>query len=87
MLISELQDCLANIQYADRSLWESSRIQSYITCQINSRKKLKLTDVYKLPFDDADDEPLSIEDYEQMKERSQMLADYINSQSQTADKV
>lgn len=85
MLLSELSDILDNIQYADRSLWESNRINSFITCQVNSKKKLKLTDIYRLPFDedDADKEQLSKDDFEQMQQQSKALEDYINSQQPT----
>ena len=85
MLLSELSDTLDNIQYADRSLWESNRINSFITCQVNSKKKLKLTDIYRLPFDedDADKEQLSKDDFEQMQQQSKALEDYINSQQPT----
>lgn len=88
MLLSELSDILDNIQYADRSLWEALRINSFITCQVNSRKKLKLTDIYRLPFDEAEEkEQMTKEDFEQMQQQSQMLEDYINSQQPTTDKI
>jgi len=82
MLLSELSDILDNIQYTDRSLWESNRINSFITCQVNSKKKLNLTDIYRLPFDETD-EQLSKEDFEQMQKQSKALEDYINSQQPT----
>ncbi len=41
---------------------------------------MKLTDVYKLPFDEPSDEQLSNDDIEQMRQQSQMLEDYLNSQ-------
>ena len=87
MLLSELSDILDNIQFADRSLWEAQRINSFITCQVNSRKKLKLTDVYRLPFDETDEtEQMTKEDIDQMQQQSQMLEDYINSQQTMTDK-
>lgn len=87
MLLSELQDILDNIQFADRSLWEALRINSFITCQVNSRKKLKLTDVYRLPFDESEAEQMTKEDFEQMQQQSKILEDYINSQQTMTDKV
>ena len=89
MLLSELQDILDNIQYADRSIWEALRINSFITCQVNSRKKLKLSDIYRLPFDEAEDtEQMTKDDFEQMQKQSKALEDYINSQQPTmTDKV
>ena len=88
MLLTELQDILDNVQFADRSLWEANRINSFITCQVNSRKKLKLTDVYRLPFDETEDtEQFTKEDFEQMQKQSKILEDYINSQQTMTDKV
>jgi hypothetical protein len=87
MLLSELQDILDNIQFADRSIWEALRINSFITCQVNSRKKLKLTDVYRLPFDESEAEQMTKEDFEQMQQQSKILEDYINSQQTMTDKV
>ena len=85
LLLTEFFDILDNIQYCDRSLWESNRINSFITCQVNSKKKLNLTDIYRLPFDedDADKEQLSKDDFEQMQKQSKALEDYINSQQPT----
>ena len=84
MLLSELSDILDNIQFADRSLWESQRISNFLNCQMNSKKKLNLTDIYRLPFDeDETDEQLSKDDFEQMQKQSKALEDYINSQQPT----
>ena len=84
MLLSELSDVLDNIQFADRSLWESQRISNFLNCQMNSKKKLKLTDIYRLPFDENEtDEQLSKDDFEQMQKQSKALEDYINSQQPT----
>lgn len=83
MLLTELQDILDNIQFVDRSIWEALRINSFITCQVNSRKKLKLTDVYRLPFDESEAEQMTKEDFEQMQQQSKILEDYINSQQPT----
>jgi hypothetical protein len=82
MLLSELSDILDNIQFADRSLWESQRISNFLNCQMNSKKKLNLTDIYRLPFDETD-EQLSKDDFEQMQKQSKALEDYINSQQPT----
>lgn len=84
LLLTEFFDILDNIQFCDRSLWEAQRINSFITCQVNSRKKLKLQDIYKLPFDETDEtEQMTKEDLDQMQQQSQMLEDYINSQQPT----
>ena len=54
---------------------------------MNSKKKLKLTDIYRLPFDETEEkEQMTKEDFEQMQQQSQMLEDYINSQQTMTDK-
>ena len=85
LLLTEFFDILDNIQYCDRSLWEALRINSFLAVQMNSKKKLNLTDIYRLPFDedDADKEQLSKDDFEQMQKQSKALEDYINSQQPT----
>ena len=84
LLLTELFDILDNIQYCDRSLWEALRINSFLAVQMNSKKKLKLTDIYRLPFDENEtDEQLSKDDFEQMQKQSKALEDYINSQQPT----
>lgn len=52
---------------------------------MNSKKKLNLTDIYRLPFDedDADKAQLTKDDFEQMQKQSKALEDYINSQQPT----
>ena len=80
----ELSDILENIQFVDRSLWESQRILSLMICQSNVRKKLKLTDVFKLPFDEPGTEDISKEDYKQLSKRSKQLEDILNAQTANA---
>lgn len=87
MLLSELGDILENVQFADRSLWEASRINSYLMCQMNTKKKLKLTDIYKLPFDDEEGKKkLTKEDFERMQKQTKALEDYLNRKQKTDNK-
>lgn len=85
LLLTEFFDILDNIQYCDRSLWEALRINSFLAVQMNSKKKLNLTDIYRLPFDedDADKAQLMKDDFKQMQQQSKALEDYINSQQPT----
>ncbi len=81
MLLSELADILDALQYSDRTLWESQRLTAYMMAQTHCSKKLKLTDVYKLPFDaDNSSEKLTPEDIKELRERQQAVEDFINEQ-------
>jgi len=48
----EINDVIENIPYLDRNLWETSRLCSYITAQVNSRKKLQLQDICKFKWEE-----------------------------------
>lgn len=51
----ELTDMLEMVPYCDRAIWESSRINAYVQAQVNSKKKLKLTDIAKFAWEGASD--------------------------------
>jgi len=81
MLLSELADVLDALQFSDRVLWESQRLTAYMLAQTHCSKKLKLTDIYKLPFDaDNSTEKLTVEDLRELRERQQQVEDFINAQ-------
>lgn len=50
----ELNDLIDNIPYLDRNLWDSQRLNAYITAQINSRKKLTQQDICVFKWDNKD---------------------------------
>lgn len=50
----ELNDIVNNIPYVDRNLWETSRMQAYVVAQVNSRKKLELSDICKFKWEEKD---------------------------------
>jgi len=47
----EINDIVENIPYLDRNLWETSRLATYMTAQVNSRKKLQLQDICKFKWE------------------------------------
>ncbi len=53
---SELRMAAENLRYSFRPLWDAARILSLYTVAPYSKKKLKLMDVFPLPWD-SDDEP------------------------------
>lgn len=48
----ELNDIIDNIPYLDRNLWDSQRLNAYITAQVNSKKKLTQQDICKFKWDE-----------------------------------
>lgn len=70
----ELNDIVNNIPYVDRNIWESSRMQAYVTAQVNSRKKLELSDICKFKWEekstDQSDMEISNDDIQRLKQLS-----------------
>lgn len=65
----ELYTLLDALPYADRSIWESSRLTAFFVASKLCTKQLKITDIYKLPWDhDNDGEVTDLKEYmKQMK--------------------
>lgn len=57
----ELNDIVSNIPYLDRNMWEIGRMQSYITAQVNSRRKLQFSDICKFKWEEEPKEESDIE--------------------------
>lgn len=70
----EIEDIIEYIPYTDRNLWEASRINSYITAQTQSTKKLKVTDILKFEWDKGITEEsittISNEDIERLRNKA-----------------
>ena len=41
MQLWEINDIIQLLPYLDRNLWETSRLNAYVTAQVNSRKTIK----------------------------------------------
>lgn len=70
------------LDYTDRTQWESSRILAYLTAQVNSRKKLKIKDIIKLPWDnDAKKiaKKVTEDKMDEMKTEADNIAKLLNS--------
>ena len=57
----EINDIMECIPYLDRNLWESQRLNGFITAQVNSRKKMNLQDIcsFKWEQKDQDEEKIT----------------------------
>lgn len=82
----ELNLIVNNIKYLDRNEKEIDRYKLYISVQANSKKKLKIEDIMKLPWDDEQDEKWSKEYKEEIdkqrkeaEERMQQIIKNMNN--------
>lgn len=69
----ELNDIIDNLPYLDRNLWETSRLNSYITAQVNSKKKLKMQDICRFKWEEEEttkETGISKEDIKRLKQRA-----------------
>ena len=56
MRFYELYDILQFVPYVDKSQWETTRFLSLVIAQKFCKKRLKLTDMFELPWDDPERE-------------------------------
>ena len=68
---------LDNIQYSEKNDWERSRFESYVVAQVNSKKKIKPTDLVKFSWDneynDKASTEISTQDIERLKKKSEEI--------------
>ena len=72
----EVSLLLDNIQYSEKNDWERSRFESYVLCQINSKKKLSPTDIVKFSWDNEKQElstEISQEDIDRLQKKSEEI--------------
>ena len=80
MLLSELALILEQLEYTDRSIWESQRIACLFIAQKMCSKKLKLKDCFTLPWDT--NEEISKDDFANLKANQTAIEDFINKHAQ-----
>ena len=69
----EVIDLIEGIKWMDRNTWEQTRLQSYLTVQVNSKNKLTPSDLIHFPWDEGidntdHDTEISNEDIQRLKE-------------------
>lgn len=70
----ELYDYLKFLPYADRSSWEQTRFISLMIAQKFCKKRLKLKDMFELPWDDV---RYSIEMSKDEEEKNRYFQEYV----------
>lgn len=75
----EVSAILEYIDVADKTTWEQTRMQMYITAQVNSTKKLKPTDIMPFTWDKEkklnNDTSISNADIDRLTKLSKMISD------------
>ena len=77
----EVNMILEYIGNADKTSWEQTRMQMYITAQVNSKKKLKPVDIMKFSWDDIKqdiDTSISNSDVERLTNKAKELEKYFS---------
>lgn len=65
----EVELLYENLKYTDRPSWEQTRLLAFILAQVNSKKKLEMTDIMSFPWDTPED----IHDIEMTNEQRDRL--------------
>lgn len=74
MELYEAQVALKYGYYASKDTWEANRLVAYIIAQVNSKKRLKIEDIIKFPWENEDIEkvqPTSKEDLERLRKKAE----------------
>lgn len=68
----EVEACLRGLERSERAAWERTRYVCYVTAQVQSRKRLKPSDVLRFEWDGErkGDTGMSNEDVERLKKKS-----------------
>ncbi len=69
----ELQPFINNMNKKNKENWEQTRLLAYILAQVNSTKKLSMTDIIKFSWDSDNENKvtsISNEDIERLKNKA-----------------
>lgn len=72
----EVELLYENLKYADRPSWEQTRLLTFILAQVNSKKKLEMTDIMYFPWDENYEEKnieMSNEDRDKLRAKAAMF--------------
>ena len=75
MQMYEAQVAMKYSYYANKDVWEANRLTAYITAQVNSKRKLKITDLVTFPWEEESasesDTSISKEDIERLQKQAE----------------
>ena len=86
--MSDLQDfevelLYENLKYADRPSWEQNRLLAFILAQVNSKKRLEMTDIMSFPWEENYEEKnieMSNEDRDRLREKAKAFEKLLKEQ-------
>lgn len=67
--------------YSEQEGWEQARLNAYMTAQVNSKRKLKVEDICKFPWEEEEKEKhtsISEEDIKRLRNKAQNYLKKIN---------
>lgn len=75
MQMYEIVPYIQNLHLRTKENWEQARLNAYITAQVNSSKKLKITDIMEFPWEKSESKrqgktDISNEDIERLKNKA-----------------
>ena len=77
----EVEACIKGLENKNKASWEQCRFISYIIAQVNSTKKLKLTDILSFTWDKEEDNKntmITNEDIERLKNKANQIIKKLN---------
>ena len=72
----EVYNFYDSLKYCNRSEWEQTRLIMYILAQVNSKKKLEMTEILSFPWDRAEDThdiEMTNEQRDRLKEKAKAM--------------
>lgn len=85
----EIKPLIESAHLQHRDSWEQARLMAYMTAQVNSTKKLKLTDIIKFAWDEEEkNTSVTNDDAERLKIKAEKYRKYIyGTGSRSSDKI
>lgn len=76
----EIEPYIKNLHLRSKEDWEQARLGAYITAQVNSTKKLKITDIIEFPWEKKEMKKtgktdISNEDIERLRNKAKQWMD------------
>lgn len=80
----EVYNFYDSLKYANRPEWEQTRLIMYILAQVNSKKKLEITEILSFPWDRAEDihdTEMTNEQRDRLKEKAKAMEKILQKQN------
>lgn len=81
MQMYEAQVAMKYGYYASKDVWEANRLTAYITAQVNSKRRMKVSDIVTFPWENKEEESntsITKEDIERLKRKAEIYLKHKN---------